>query len=126
MSDSVQLAAGYNCLCGRRYAVITGIQGREQEALTFTTANGQRRTVQPLVFHHIMDRVTAASWQVKQHGDELEVLLAQPRDINQGALAGAIYSALAGQGVKPPRIKVREVATIPRTALGKAPLIVPE
>jgi phenylacetate-CoA ligase len=126
MSDSLQLAAGHNCPCGRPYAVITGIQGREQEALTFATANGQRRTVQPLVFHHIMDRVTAAGWQVTQHGDELEVLLAQPRDLDHGALAGAIHSALATQGVQPPRIKVREVASIPRTALGKAPLIVRE
>jgi phenylacetate-coenzyme A ligase PaaK-like adenylate-forming protein len=126
MSDSLQLAAGHNCPCGRPYAVITGIQGREQEALTFATVNGQRRTVQPLVFHHIMDRVTAAGWQVKQHGDELEVLLAQPRDLDRDALAGAIHSALAGQGVQPPRIKLREVATIPRTALGKAPLIVRE
>jgi phenylacetate-CoA ligase len=126
MSDSLQLAAGHNCPCGRPYAVITGIQGRDQEALTFATANGQRRTVQPLVFHHIMDRVTAAGWQVKQHGDELEVLLAQPRDLDHGALAGAIHSALVGQGVQPPRIKLREVATIPRTAMGKAPLIVQE
>jgi hypothetical protein len=38
----------------------------------------------------------------------------------------AIHSALAGQDVQPPRIKLREVATIPRTALGKAPLIVRE
>ena len=87
---------------------------------------GNVRTVQPLVFHHIMDRVTAAGWQVTQHGDELEVLLAQPRDLDHGALAGAINSALATQGVQPPRIKVREVASIPRTALGKAPLIVRE
>jgi phenylacetate-coenzyme A ligase PaaK-like adenylate-forming protein len=126
MSDSLQLAARHNCPCGRPYALITGIQGREQEALSFATANGQHRTVQPLVFHHIMDRVTAAAWQVKQHGDELEVLLAQPRDLDQQALVAAIHSALAGQDVQPPRIKLREVATIPRTALGKAPLVVRE
>jgi phenylacetate-CoA ligase len=123
MSDSLRLAAGHNCPCGRPYAVITGIQGREQEALTFATANGQRRTVQPLVFHHIMDRVTAAGWQVKQHGDELEVLLAQPRDLDTEALTAAIRSALVAQGVGPPHVRVREVAAIPRTALGKAPLI---
>jgi phenylacetate-coenzyme A ligase PaaK-like adenylate-forming protein len=124
MSDSLQ--TGHNCPCGRPYALITGIQGREQESLTFTSANGQRRTVQPMVFHHIMDRVTAAGWQVKQHGDQLEVLLAQPRDLDRDALAAAIRSALAGQGVRPQRIKLRDVATIPRTALGKAPLIVRE
>jgi hypothetical protein len=32
----------------------------------------------------------------------------------------------SGAGVRPPRIQIREIATIPRTALGKAPLIVKE
>src|SRR5215217_717149 len=126
MSDSLQLAAGHDCPCVRPYALISGIQGRQQEALIFATPNGQSRTIQPLVFHHVMDRVSAAGWQIKQRGDELEVLVTQPHDLDRAALAAAIGSALAVQKVQPPHIKVREVATIPRTALGKAPLIVRE
>ena len=125
MSDSLQLAAGsHDCSCGRPYALLAGIQGRQQEALSFTTSNGQARTVQPLVFHHVMDAVTAAGWQVEQHPDgRLEVLLAQPQALDAAALVTALRSALAGQGVQPPPIQVQEVAAIPRTALGKAPLI---
>jgi hypothetical protein len=84
-------------------------------------------SIQPLVFHHVTDRVTAAGWQIKQHaGGPLEVLVAQPQELDQAALAAAIRSALAAQGVQPPHVELRQVATIPRTALGKAPLIVRE
>jgi phenylacetate-coenzyme A ligase PaaK-like adenylate-forming protein len=63
MSDSLQVGGGQDCPCGRSYALITGIQGREQQSLTFPTASGQDRSVQPIVFHHIMDSVRAAGWQ---------------------------------------------------------------
>ena len=71
-----------------------------------------------------MDGVTAAGWQLKQHPDgRLEVLLAQPQGLDAAALVAALRSALIEQGVQPPPIQVQEVAAIPRTALGKAPLI---
>jgi hypothetical protein len=38
-------------------------------------------------------------------------------------LAGDIRSALAVQGVMPPPVHINQVMAIPRTALGKAPLI---
>jgi phenylacetate-coenzyme A ligase PaaK-like adenylate-forming protein len=123
MSDSLQLGAGHDCPCGRPYTPITAIQGREQESLTFPTASGQIRTVQPIVFHHIMDHVQAAGWQIQQTGAGLNVLLAQPQKVDPSSLAGDIRSALAAQGVLPPPVHVSEVMAIPRTALGKAPLI---
>ena len=126
MSDSLQLAPpGHGCPCGRPYALISGIQGRQQEALNFPAADGHARTIQPLVFHHVMDTVSAAGWQVKQQGDgRLVVLLAQPQHVDPAALRVALRSALVGQGVQPPPIEVQEVPAIPRTALGKAPLII--
>ena len=123
MSDSLQVGGDHDCACGRPYALITGIQGREQEALAFPTASGQVRVVRPIVFHHVMDRVQAAGWQIQQTGAGLEVLLARPQEVDPSMLAGDIRSALAAQGVIPPAVHVREVAAIPRTPLGKAPLI---
>jgi phenylacetate-CoA ligase len=123
MSDSLQVGGDHDCPCGRPYALITGIQGREQESLTFATASGQVRTVQPIVFHHVMDRVQASSWQIQQTGAGLEVLLAQPHDVDTSMLAGDIRSALEAQGVLPPPVQINQVMAIPRTALGKAPLI---
>jgi putative adenylate-forming enzyme len=123
MSDSLQVGGDHDCPCGRPYALITGIQGREQESLTFPTTSGQVRTVQPIVFHHVMDRVQAAGWQIQQTGAGLEVLLAQPHEVDTSMLAGDIRSALADQGVVPPPVQVNQVMAIPRTPLGKAPLI---
>jgi phenylacetate-CoA ligase len=105
------------------YALITGIQGREQESLTFPTASGHIETVQPIVFHHLMDDVQAAGWQIQQTGAGLEVLIAQPQMVDPSRLAGDIRSALAAHGVVPPPVHVSEVKAIPRTPLGKAPLI---
>jgi phenylacetate-CoA ligase len=123
MSDSLQVAARRDCPCGRPYTLITGIQGREQESLAFPTASGRARPVQPIVFHHLMDDVQAAGWQIQQTGAGLEVLLAQPKKVDPSRLAGDIRSALAAQGVVPPPVHVSEVMAIPRTPLGKAPLI---
>ena len=123
MCDSLQVGAGHDCPCGRPYALITGIQGREQESVAFATASGQVQVVQPIIFHHVMDEVRAAGWQIQQTGAGLEVLLAQPQEVDPSMLAEGIRSALAAQGVIPPAVHVREVAAIPRTPLGKAPLI---
>ena len=81
MSDSLQLGGNHHCPCGRPYALITGIQGREQESLTFPTGDGQVRAVQPIVFHHIMDGVRSG--------------LADPAD-RRGA-GGAACSAARGR-----------------------------
>jgi phenylacetate-coenzyme A ligase PaaK-like adenylate-forming protein len=123
MTDSVQLAAGHGCPCGRPYRLLAGIQGREQEALRFPAADGGERVVQPLVFHHVMDRVSTAGWQIVQRPGGLDVLLAQPQEVDNRALVTNLQVALAAQGVAPPAVRIREVAAIPRTALGKAPLI---
>jgi len=79
--------------------------------------------VQPIVFHHVMDAVTDASWQIIQRPDGLEVLLVQPHEVDQPVLAASLQTALTAQGAVAPNVRIREVAAIPRTALGKAPLI---
>jgi phenylacetate-coenzyme A ligase PaaK-like adenylate-forming protein len=124
MSDSAQLAVEHGCSCGRPYALLSGLQGRSQEALRFTTGTGAERVVQPIVLHHVMNGVDAAGWQIVQRPDRLEVLLAQPGDLDRAALMARVKNALTEQGVDAPELQVREVTSIPRTALGKAPLIV--
>jgi phenylacetate-CoA ligase len=43
LTDSVQLAVDPGCPCGRPYALLAGMQGREQEALRFPTGQGAER-----------------------------------------------------------------------------------
>lgn len=123
MTDSVQLAAAHDCPCGRPFALVSGIQGRQQEALHLPGTDGVARVVEPIVLHHVMDPVTAAAWQVVHEPDRLEILLVRPDRVDPAELVTAVRSALAARGVAPPPVAVREVDAIPRTALGKAPLI---
>lgn len=124
ITDSVRWGLSpHDCPCGRPFALITGIQGRQQEALTFAASDGGVVIVQPVVFHHVMDRVGATGWQIVQHTDSLDVLLAQPHDVDRAQLTADLHSALTKAGAVSPRVQVREVDAIPRTPLGKAPLI---
>lgn len=125
MSDSVELTAAHHCGCGRPYRTINSIQGRQQEALHLPALDGSgQRPIQPIVLHHVMDDVTAAAWQIVQRADGLEILLAHPVQVDTGALASRIRDELAAHGTVAPSVRIRTVHAIPRTALGKAPLIV--
>jgi phenylacetate-CoA ligase len=126
ITDSVRLAADQRCGCGRPYRLLDAIQGREQDALRFPGLDGTgARAVQPIVFHHVMDDVAAAGWQIAQRDDgHLDVLLAHPRQADPDALAIRLRSALTARGVVAPEVRIQTVDAIPRTPLGKAPLIV--
>jgi phenylacetate-CoA ligase len=124
MSDSVRPASSPLCPCGRPFALIDGIQGRQEDVLRFPATFGGWTSVQPIVFHRVMDAVPAGGWQVAQGPEGLTVLLSGVHEgFADGILIASMKSELAAQGVVVPRIKVRRVPSIPRTALGKAPLI---
>lgn len=131
LTDSVRLAPpSVLCPCGRPFALVEGIQGRTEDLLRFPSLVGGEIAVQPLVFHRVLDLVSTSGWQVAQEDDGLRVLLSglasdSTEQIDQAdqALAGALRQALAAQCAVAPSITVERVAAIPRTANGKAPLI---
>lgn len=118
MSDRVQAVAGA-CPDGLPFGLIGRIDGREEDVLTLAGV-----TVHPNVFHEVLERLEVAGWQVIDEGDRLLVLLARPAPgIDLPVIRDTIASALADIGVRGISIETRAVDTIPRTALGKAPLI---
>jgi phenylacetate-CoA ligase len=124
MSDSITSSDRMRCLCGRPYPLIEGIQGRVEEALFFPAQSGGQVRVQPAVVHGVMDAVPAEGWQLVQEPDRLAVLLAGvPDALDDAAMADQLTHELRSRGALPPRVEVRRVRAIPRTALGKAPLI---
>jgi putative adenylate-forming enzyme len=124
MSDSVRLSSGPACPCGRPFARIDGIQGREQESLTLPGLDGGHVVVQPVLFHRVMDRVPAAAWQIVRHPDGITVLVAGlPPEQGLETVVSRLNQELATIGVACPPIRVQRVDAMPRTALGKAPLI---
>ena len=54
----------------------------------------------------------------------LDVLLAHPRTVDPEVLAARLRCAVTARGVAAPTVRVQIVDAIPRTPLGKAPLIV--
>ena len=124
LSDSVRLSSASACPCGMPFTRIDGLQGREQEALRLRGIDGGKVVIQPVVFHRIMDTVPASAWQIVRESAELRVLLAGlPVGSGSEGLAGKVRKELTQLGASGPPIRIERVASIPRTALGKAPLI---
>jgi len=124
MSDSVKPATSPHCPCGRPFAVIEGIQGRAEDVLRFPATSGGQVSVQPIVFHRVMDTVPAGGWQIAQEPSELTMLLSGVREgFTDATLIDSLRQELGAQGAIVPPVKVRHVPNIPRTTVGKAPLI---
>ena len=124
MSDSVRIAKHRFCPCGRPYALIDSIQGRVEDVLRFPAVSGGQVSVQPIVFHRVMDVVPASGWQVVQEPGGLTVLLSGVRGgFGDGALVSSLEKELSAQGAVVPPVRVRWVTAIPKTMAGKAPLI---
>src|SRR5215218_1057035 len=99
MSDSVRPASTPHCPCGRPFALIDEIQGRAEDVLRFPAASGGQVSVQPIVFHHVMDAVPAGGWQLIQEPEGLTVLLSGvQKGYVDDVLADSLRRELAAQG----------------------------
>jgi phenylacetate-coenzyme A ligase PaaK-like adenylate-forming protein len=118
MSDRLRAVEG-SCPDGLPFALLDAVEGREEEVLTLAG-----RTVHPIVFHDALGLVDVAGWQVIDEGGRLRVLLARPGPgVDPQAIGRAIAWALEQVGVRGIRIDVAAVEAIPRTAMGKLPLV---
>ena len=110
---------GDTCPDGLPFGLLAGIEGREEEILTFGGV-----TVHPNVFHKVLERLPIAGWQVIDEGDGLRVLLAGAGPgVEPSVVAATVVDALGRLGAAGVRVEVSLVDAIPRTALGKAPLV---
>jgi hypothetical protein len=77
------------------------------------------------VFHAALERVAVGGWQVIEDAGRLRVLLAEPYNeaVDPTDVVASVERRLSDHGVIGVPIVVERVAVIPRTALGKAPLI---
>ncbi len=118
MSDSIALSTDA-CPCGRTFALVDGIQGRREDVLSMAGVQ-----VHPNVFHRALEGAPVTAWQVVQEPDGVRVLLAGAGvDVDVQAVATAVRAELVRAGVADPRVRTERVDAIPRTAIGKAPLV---
>jgi len=124
MTDRVRLATR-PCPCGLPFQLIDSIEGRTDDVLNLPTPHGGTVRVHPVVFHHVLDLLDAAGWQVQQHHDHLLVLVAGPGPgFDPTATEQAVQAALTASGADPPAVHVSVVDAIPAGAAGKRPLVV--
>lgn len=124
LSDSVRLAPAEPCPCGRAFARIDSLQGREEESLSLAKFGGGHIAVQPGIFHRVMDLVAVAEWQVLQDYRGLTILVAgQESRFQSEDLRIRLHHEMVRLGAVVPAIRVESVDRIARTPLGKAPLI---
>lgn len=124
LTDSLRLATR-SCPCGRPYALVDDIRGRVEDVLHLTGTAGGTVAVQPLVFSEVLDTLPVGSWQVIQEADGGMVVLLSgvPEAFSVQLVRVRLADALSAQGVRVPPIAVKPVATIPKSAAGKTPLI---
>ncbi|WP_230977329.1 hypothetical protein [Georgenia yuyongxinii] len=93
-----------------------------EDVLVLPSAGGTVR-VHPNVLHGVLDDVAVAGWQVIQERTALRVLVAAPSNLDTAGLATRLRVALEGAGATHLPLDVRQVQVLPRTALGRTPLV---
>ncbi|MBI3746921.1 MAG: phenylacetate--CoA ligase family protein [Chloroflexi bacterium] len=118
LTDRVR-ASTETCPDGRPFGLIDAIEGREEDVLHLSGM-----AIHPNVFHTALESVPVAAWQVVEESDGLLVLLAQPADgVVDADVVASVLATLHEAGAVGVQVRVQRVDAIPRTALGKAPLV---
>ncbi|WP_448072972.1 phenylacetate--CoA ligase family protein [Georgenia yuyongxinii] len=121
MTDRVSLAPGV-CPCGRPFRLLGAVEGRRADILVLPGRDGTVR-VHPNVLHGVLDDVAVAGWQVVQESAGLRVLVTAPTRLDTPGLSTRLRLALESAGAAAVPLDVRQVHVLPRTALGKTPLV---
>ena len=123
MSDCVRVSRE-RCPCGRAFALIDGIEGRREEVLDLPSLDHGSVAIHPNVFHDTLDLLPLRAWQVRQEERGLRVLtVGSSEDVDGETISRTLASALATHGARPGYVLIERVDEIPKTALGKSPLV---
>jgi phenylacetate-CoA ligase len=123
LNDSLRLSAE-PCPDGRLTRLVDAIQGRTGDTLHLPDTTGAGVAIHPNVIHNVFDGALVGAWQVVQESDGLRVLVAEPRSgFDAAPLGERLRQSLIAQGALATPVLIEQVAAIPRTLNGKAPLI---
>jgi phenylacetate-CoA ligase len=112
------------CDCGKRFALLGGIEGRAEDMLKLPAGSGGFVRIHPNVFHKILEPLAVQAWQVIEEPNGIRVLLARPTGVvDTLRISSEIERALEKEGALPRAIHIERVEVVTKTALGKAPLV---
>lgn len=118
LTDSVALSAE-RCPDGRTFALLGSISGRTEDTLILAG-----RRIYPNVFHAALDDLDLGGWQVVETDHGLDVLIVRgARRVDASDVRARVLAQLTGKGAGAVAVSVRPVDDIPRTTMGKQPLI---
>lgn len=123
MSDRLVLAADA-CECGLPFGVVAAIEGRAEDMLSLSGVRGGTIPIHPNLFHRVLEVLPTREWQVIQDAQGLRILLGHAGPIATTQIADEVARELRGAGAIAPPIRIEIVDAVPRTALGKVPLVV--
>jgi phenylacetate-CoA ligase len=112
MDDSVCLSTRV-CPCGRPFALLDGVQGREEETLVRRSIDGAEARVHPKLFHDVLEPLPLDGWQLEERDDGLHLRVAGG-DLTAESLGARVTTALRHAGVAPPPVLVERVDRLPR------------
>lgn len=104
------------------FGLVDEIEGREEDILSLPRREGGSVRIHPNVFHAVLE-ATGGPWQVVLEADRLRVLLADDGQTGNDDVIARLRHALADAGASDLPLAVEHVTRIPRTRLGKAPLV---
>lgn len=119
LTDRVRISTVTATDLGPFSSLIEAVEGRTEDVLALPAAAGGTVQIHPNLFHTVLEAADAP-WQVIRYPDRLQILVAGPVE---PALQLKVERALAAAGAAPLPMAIERVAAIPRTALGKAPLV---
>jgi phenylacetate-coenzyme A ligase PaaK-like adenylate-forming protein len=105
------------------FGLLDVIEGREEDILSLPAREGRGSVrVHPNVFHAALEP-TGGPWQVVREPHRLRILLADEGRTDAALLIVRLREALAAAGAAGIALSIEHVVAIPRTRLGKAPLV---
>jgi phenylacetate-CoA ligase len=122
LSDRVTLSPE-PCPCGMPFAVLESVEGRQEDVLELPSALGGTVPVHPNVMHVALDDLAVSAWQVVHDRSRITLLVLPSRaPLDLEAARRGLADALRAAGALVD-VDAHRVDEIPRTPLGKTPLI---
>jgi phenylacetate-CoA ligase len=121
VSDRIALSER-SCACGRSFALLDRVEGREEDLLRLPAARGGQVALHPTVLSDVLEPLPIQGWQITGMPDRIVVAIREPQGrLDLSVVAERLRGALLAHGAAALPLEVCRVEELARTALGKIP-----
>jgi phenylacetate-CoA ligase len=124
----VMTFAGEPCPCGRSLTRVQTIEGRTDDVLELSGANGSRVPIHPLQFAVVTADPAVREFQIVGGGEHVLLRLVLRDDVDADAatdrLRSKVCDGLTAAGVDSPAVEVELLDELERSPAGKLPMVI--